>query len=125
VIETDRRMHFSGTGVYLALWRVPDYAEKSHRSRRWTVSGVLRSRHNPPDGPRCEFTELRPPTRPPSSGAAEDSSNVRQFGSGHLGNRGNTRCFSLCVPAESCRASKGSKGRPCCSKTIGSPFPRH
>jgi hypothetical protein len=89
------------------------------------ISGELRARPNPPDGTQCECLQLRPPTRPPCPGAVADSSNVHQFGSGPLGNCGNTQCLLLCVPAELCRASKASKGRPCCSKAIGTPFPRH
>ena len=120
-----RSRQASGSGVYPALCRVPDYAEEIHRSRRWTVSGALRSRPNPPDGTRCECLRLRPPTRPSCRGAVADTSNVRPFRSGHLGNCGNTRCFSLCVPAELCRASKASKGHPCCFKAIGPRLTRH
>ena len=58
-------------------------------------------------------------------GALADSSIIRQFGSGHLGNCGYTRCFSLRVPAELCQASKASKGRHCCSKAIAFSFSRH
>jgi hypothetical protein len=50
---------------------------------------------------------------------------MSHFGTGHLGNCGTTRSFSLCVPAELLRASKASKGRACCSKSTRSPFSRH